>query len=93
MKYNMNISPVDDCVWLNEGCTLLIDGDTPEEAANAAQALNDSCRLTEENARLRELVEFAFNEGAEEGFHGGGYFSISKSQQLLNQLKDKNNDK
>ena len=56
-------------------------------------AINNHDRLTEENAKLRELVEFAFNEGAEEGFHGGGYFSMSKSQELLNQLKDQNNDK
>ena len=56
-------------------------------------AINNYDRLTEENAKLRELVELAFNEGAEEGFHGGGYFSMSKSQELLNQLKDQNNDK
>lgn len=84
MKYNMQISPVDDCVWFNEEATLMIDGDTPEEAMGAAMILDSHSQLTEENAKLRELVEFAFNEGAEEGFHGGGYFSMSKSQELLN---------
>lgn len=92
MKYNMQISPVDDCVWFNEEATLMIDGDTPEEAIGAAMILDSHSQLTEENAKLRELVEFAFNEGAEEGFHGGGYFSMSKSQELLNKLKEQQNE-
>lgn len=98
MKYNMKISPVDDCVWLNEGCTLLIDGDTPEEAANAAQALNDSCRLTEESAKLRHelanLIYMAENNTGNEPSLSCFHLAIDEAKQLLlNQLKGQSNDK
>lgn len=90
MKYNMRISPVDDCVWINGEATLMIDGDTPEEARQAALILDNHDRLTEENAKLREVLERLVNP---DNCKKDIIHIISNAESLLNQLKDQNNDK
>jgi len=90
VKYNMRISPVDDCVWINGEATLMIDGDTPEEARQAALILDNHDRLTEENAKLREVLERLVNP---DNCKKDIIHIISNAESLLNQLKDQNNDK
>lgn len=58
----MRISPVDDCVWINDSGSLMVDGDTPKEAHDAAMKINNHDRLVEENAKLREMLEILFDE-------------------------------
>ncbi|AUR94715.1 hypothetical protein NVP1198B_06 [Vibrio phage 1.198.B._10N.286.54.F4] len=48
----MKISPTDDCIWFNEGFTLMIDGDAPKEAEIAAGKINNHDRMVEEIAEL-----------------------------------------
>jgi hypothetical protein len=86
----MRISPVDDCVWINGEATLMIDGDTPEEARQAALILDNHDRLTEENAKLREVLERLVNP---DNCKKDIIHIISNAESLLNQLKDQNNDK
>ena len=103
MEYNMQISPVDDCVWLNEEATLMIDGDTPEEAMGAAMILNSHSQLAEENAKLREFVEMISSAKVytvEVSNPYGGTDDMDclcdslkdKAKQLLNQLKEQQNE-
>ena len=90
MKYNMKISPVDDCVWLNEEATLMIDGDTPEEAMGAAMILDSHSQLAEENAKLREVLQLITITN---GWKATTKFNdIARIYKLLNQLKEQQNE-
>lgn len=99
MKYNMRISPVDDCVWINSEATLMIDGDTPEEARQAAMILDNHSQLTEENAKLREALEKSsevLRRQLSQYYYKDEVTMINQyesNKRLLNQLKDQNNDK
>ncbi|AOQ26673.1 hypothetical protein [Vibrio phage 2E1] len=53
----MKISPTDDCTWLNEDCTLMIDGETPKETEIAAGKINNHDRMVEEIAELQAALE------------------------------------
>ena len=68
----------------------MIDGDTAEEARQAALILDNHSRLTEENAKLREILEMVIFE-AERNFDNS--IDIDDLKEHLNQLKDQDNDK
>ena len=95
----MKISPTDDYAWLNEDCTLMIDGDTPKEAEIAAGKINNHNRMVEEIAELKGALKSLIGKGVDllnvedvsdeedaASVHANFNDAIIKSEQLLTKL-------
>lgn len=82
----MRISPVDDCVWINDSGSLMVDGDTPKEAHDAAMKINNHERLVDDNAKMRKILIQLQIEG------GLGIARHRQIGRLLNQLKEQDNE-
>jgi hypothetical protein len=85
LNTNFKISPVDDCCWMNDDCSIYIEAD---DAISAKAFVDYLDTLRQQNAELVELVRAAYDEGAEEGFYVGNCdFKASNAFEALSKIK------
>lgn len=83
----MQISAMDDCVWLNPDCSIMVHCDTPEQSEKAAMRINNYDRLVSERevlkTALRSLVVNSENNTGHEPSLSCMYRAIDEAKALL----------